>query len=112
MLTLVHGGTEAAMHAALWDAVRAGLVFRLGGQPTVSCTTGSRRRPTRSSRGDAGHVASAYRPRLLAAHDASEELDENIFDIVNQFDRGAALITTEDGARQVAELNLHAGKAR
>src|SRR6202011_5439631 len=27
-LTLVHGTTEEAMHAALWEAVRAGLVFR------------------------------------------------------------------------------------
>src|SRR5207237_8241783 len=27
-LALVHGTTEEAMHAALWEAVRAGLVFR------------------------------------------------------------------------------------
>ena len=27
-LSMVHGGTEAALHAALWEAVRAGLVFR------------------------------------------------------------------------------------
>ena len=27
-LTLVHGGTEDAMHAALWEAVGAGLVLR------------------------------------------------------------------------------------
>ena len=29
-LTLVHGKTEAAIHAALWDAVRAGFVFDQG----------------------------------------------------------------------------------
>ena len=27
-LALVHGGTEEAIHAALWEAVRAGLVLR------------------------------------------------------------------------------------
>src|SRR6202035_2142824 len=30
-LSLVRGGSEAALHAALWEAVRAGLVFRLEG---------------------------------------------------------------------------------
>ncbi len=28
-LTLVHGETEEAMHAALWEAIHAGLVFHL-----------------------------------------------------------------------------------
>src|SRR5260221_6062261 len=48
--------------------------------------------------------------RLLAARTTSELLDESIFDIVNQFDRGAALITTEREREQVATLNLMAGK--
>ena len=43
-LALVHGKTEEAMHAALWEAVRAGLVFRTR-TPTGSCTTASSRRP-------------------------------------------------------------------
>ena len=41
---------------------------------------------------------------------APDELEENIFEIVNQFDRGAALITTPEEREQVAELNLMAGK--
>ena len=48
--------------------------------------------------------------RLLAARTAAEELEEKIFDIVNQFDRGAALITTAAEREQVAGLNLMAGK--
>ena len=48
--------------------------------------------------------------RLLAAQTTAEELEESIFDIVNQFDRGAALITTPEEREQVAELNLMAGK--
>ena len=39
-----------------------------------------------------------------------DERSEHLFDIVNQFDRGAALITTEDERKEVAELNLTAGK--
>ena len=42
-LTLVHGETEEAIHAALWEAVHAGLVLRQE-TPTNSCTTGSSRR--------------------------------------------------------------------
>ena len=48
--------------------------------------------------------------RLLAARTPPEELEEKIFDIVNQFDRGAALITAAAEREQVAGLNLMAGK--
>ena len=49
--------------------------------------------------------------RLLASRRRTpEEIEENIFDIVNQFDRGAALIATQEEREQVAELNLMAGK--
>ncbi len=42
-LALVHGKTEEAMNAALWEAVHAGLSFARTA-PTSSCTTGSSRR--------------------------------------------------------------------
>src|SRR2546428_7720756 len=48
--------------------------------------------------------------RLLAAKTTPEDLEENVFEIVNQFDRGAALIVTQEEREQVAELNLMAGK--
>ena len=48
--------------------------------------------------------------RRLAAHIPPEQREEAIFDIVNQFNRGAALITSRDEREQVAELNLLAGK--
>ena len=41
---------------------------------------------------------------------APDERDEKIFDIVNQLNGGAALITTRKEREQVAELNLSAGK--
>ncbi|MBV8051418.1 MAG: PAS domain S-box protein, partial [Acidobacteriaceae bacterium] len=48
--------------------------------------------------------------RLLATHTPAEKRDEAIFEIVNQFNRGAALITSKDEKEQVAEFNLIAGK--
>jgi len=48
--------------------------------------------------------------RLLHAHIPPEKREEAIFEIVNQYDRGAALVASEDERYQVAELNLIAGK--
>src|SRR4029077_12225084 len=48
--------------------------------------------------------------RLLAAHTPPKKREETIFEIVNQINRGAALITSRDEREQLAELNLIAGK--
>jgi PAS domain S-box-containing protein len=48
--------------------------------------------------------------RLLVAQTPPEDRDESIFEIVNQFNRGASLITSPQEREQVAELNLIAGK--
>jgi predicted ATPase len=41
---------------------------------------------------------------------APDQIEEKIFEIVNQFDRGAALIDSQEERERVAELNLIAGK--
>jgi PAS domain S-box-containing protein len=48
--------------------------------------------------------------RLLHAHIPAEKRDEYIFEIVNQLNRGAELIPSEDERVEVAELNLIAGR--
>ena len=48
--------------------------------------------------------------RLLVAHTPPEKLEEAIFEIVSQLNRGAALITSRDEREQLAELNLIAGR--
>ena len=48
--------------------------------------------------------------RLLAARTPPENREEMIFDIVNQLNRGAALITSREEREWLAELNLLAGR--
>src|SRR6202035_3786096 len=48
--------------------------------------------------------------RLLAAHTPAEKREAAIFEIVNQLNRGAALITSRDEREQLAEFNLLAGQ--
>src|SRR6202011_5313711 len=48
--------------------------------------------------------------RLLAAHIPPEKREEAIFEIVNQLNRGGALITSRDEREQLAEFNLIAGR--
>jgi PAS domain S-box-containing protein len=108
-LTLVHGGTEQAMHAALWDAVHAGSVIR---SDRTYAFLHDRIREAAYALIDEGERAEAHLRigRLLAAKIPPGELEENIFEVVNQFDRGAALIAAQGEREQVAELNLMAGK--
>lgn len=48
--------------------------------------------------------------RLLVERTPLEKREEAIFEIVNQLNRGATLITTRDEREQLAEFNLVAGK--
>ncbi len=48
--------------------------------------------------------------RLLLKATATESVDEKVFDIVNQFNRGIELITDHAERHQVARLNLIAGQ--
>src|SRR5713226_2450998 len=48
--------------------------------------------------------------RLLAAHTPAEKREGAIFEIVNQLNRGAPLVTSRDEREQLAELNLLAGQ--
>ena len=48
--------------------------------------------------------------RLLAVHTPAEKREEAVFEIVNQLNRGSALITSQDEREQLAELNLLAGQ--
>jgi PAS domain S-box-containing protein len=108
-LTLVHGGAEPALHADLWEAARAGLVLRADGAYTFL--------HDRVHEAAYSLIPEARRPeihlrigRLLLDLLPASETAGAIFDIVNQFNRGAALIS-DDGERQrIVTLNLMAGR--
>ncbi|RKZ85388.1 MAG: serine/threonine protein kinase [Candidatus Parabeggiatoa sp. nov. 3] len=48
--------------------------------------------------------------QLLKSHTREEEVDENIFDIVNQLNQGRELITSQTARDELAQLNLKAGR--
>ena len=108
-LALVNGESEQSMHAALWDAVSAGLVIR--SDRTYAFLHDRIREAAYALIGEAERAMAHLRiGRLLAANTAPEALEEKIFEAVNQFDRGAAMIVTQEEREQVARLSLVAGK--
>jgi PAS domain S-box-containing protein len=108
-MTVVHGEPEEKIHAALWEAVLAGLIFRVN--------DAYRFLHDRVHEAAYGLIPESERPaahlrigRVLAASTAPDALEDAIFDIVNHLNRGAALILAQDERERVVTLNLMAGK--
>lgn len=108
-LALVHQATETDLHTTLWDAVRSGFVLRSDG--TYAFLHDRIREAAYALIPEDERAMAHLRiGRALAAGMPEHEIAENIFEIVNQFDRGAALITRQREREDVAHLNLLAGK--
>jgi PAS domain S-box-containing protein len=109
MLSIVLGTSAEQVQAALWEAVRQELVERLDG--AYRFTHDRVQEAAYSLIPDASREADHLRiGRLLAARTPPDQLEEAIFEIVNQLNRGATLITAREEREQLAELNLIAGK--
>ncbi|MCP3140784.1 AAA family ATPase [Pyxidicoccus xibeiensis] len=109
LLMMLHGCSEEVAHEELWDAVRAGLVFRTDG--TYKFLHDRIQEAAYSLIPEGTWAAVHLRiGRLLSSRTAPEQLEEKVFDIVNQLDRGAALLTSREERERVAELNLIAGR--
>src|SRR5207247_932695 len=108
-LSIVLGAAEQQVHAALWEAVRQELVeHRPGACRFVHDRV---REAAYSLIADERRAALHLRiGRQLLAQTPPETREKAIFEIVNQLNRGAALITSRDEREQLAELNLLAGK--
>jgi PAS domain S-box-containing protein len=109
MLSIVLGTPEQQVQTALWPAVRQELIERVAGVYRFG--------HDRIQEAAYSLVLEALQAevhlrigRLLAAHVPVDKREEAIFDIVNQFNRGTALITSRDEREQLSELNLLAGK--
>src|SRR5262249_4944143 len=109
MLSLVLGKPEEEVHAALWEARRQQLIDRLDRSYKF---VHDRMQEAAYALIPTGSRAEAHLTigRLLSARTPPETRDEVIFDIVNQLNRGALLITSQEEREQLAELNLAAGK--
>jgi PAS domain S-box-containing protein len=108
-LSIVHGTSEEEVHSDLCEAVRLEFIVRLKGSYKF---VHDRIQEAAYSLIPEELRTEAYLRigRRLAAHTPPEKREEAIFEIVNQFNRGAALITSRDEREQLAELNLHAGE--
>src|SRR4029077_1383518 len=108
-LSIVMDSSEHEVHALLWDALRQELAVRLD---SVYKFVHDRVQEAAYSlipeqlRAEA-HVRIG---RLLRARIPPDKREETIFEIVGQFNRGAALIASLDEREQLAELNLVAGR--
>jgi PAS domain S-box-containing protein len=108
-LTAIQGEAESAIDSHLWDAVRAGLVFRLDRsyaflhdrvqEAAYSLIPVDQRTTVHLRIG-----------RCLMATMNNEKLTEHIFDVVNQFNHGAALLSDPNEIERAADLNLRAGR--
>ncbi|MFK4724670.1 PAS domain S-box-containing protein [Bradyrhizobium niftali] len=107
-VALVQDKTEEAVHASLWPAVRARLLSRQQGayrflhdrvrEAAYALIPESQRAAMHLSIG-----------RRLAAQGSQSAIEENVFEIVGQLNRGSALITAGGERKLLAELNLLAG---
>jgi PAS domain S-box-containing protein len=108
-LSIVHETSEDKVHSDLWEAARLEFIVRLEGsykfvhdrvQEAAYLLIPEELRA-------AAHLRIG---RLLTARIPPEKREEAVFEIVNQVNRGAALITSQEERDQIAELNLIAGK--
>jgi PAS domain S-box-containing protein len=108
MLSIVLRKLNEEVHSDLRDAVRLELVEQLEGSYKF---THDRVQEAAYSFIPEQMRAEAHLliGRLLVAHTPAEKREGAVFEIVNQLNRGAALITSRDEREQLAELNLLAG---
>ena len=109
LLETVFQDEKQQMHGQLWKAVRAGLISRSERSyrflhdrihEAAYCLIPEESRAER-------HLGIG---RLLAAHTPAGEQEEVIFHIVDQLNRAAHLVTSQQEQRRIAELNLIAGR--
>src|SRR4051794_32928485 len=108
-LSMVLGISEGQLDTTLWPARHLGLVERVAGAYRFvhdRVQEAAYGLIPEELRGEA-HLRIG---RLLAAHTPPDKPEKAIFDIVNQLNRGAGLMTSTREREQVAALNLLAGE--
>ena len=108
-LALIQSDTKEAMHGRLWEAVHAGLVVQQG---DVYKFLHDRIQQAAYSLFPEQRAADIHLHigRKLLANVTADELTELLFEVANQFNRGAALLDDRDEKMRVATINLRAGR--
>jgi PAS domain S-box-containing protein len=108
-LTVVQEENARTIHEALWEAVHAGLVVR---QSSAYKFLHDRIQQAAYSLIPEEQRAGAHLRigRVLLSNIMPDQLAEHLFDVANQFNRGAALVVDPDEKAQVATINLRAGR--
>jgi PAS domain S-box-containing protein len=108
-LAELQGAPEPAIHEALREAVRAGLVVR---SESGYAFLHDRIRQAACSRIPPDTRAAIHLriARLLAARTPPARIDEAVFEIVNHFDAAAGLLAADDERVRVAGFHLAAGR--
>jgi PAS domain S-box-containing protein len=109
MLSIVYEQNEEAMHAALWEAVRAGLIVHQGNNYKF---LHDRIQQAAYSLFPEEHRAAVHLRigRKLLASMTANEFTEELFEVASQFNRGGTLIVDRDEKAQVATINLRTGR--
>ncbi len=111
LLRIVSNASDEEIHAQLWEAVRTGLVFRSG--DAYKFLHDRVQEAAYLLIPDDLRVETHLRiGRLLAAATPPDKLEERIFEIVNQLNRGVRLVASDEERLQIAGLNLIAGSSR
>ena len=109
LLRTVFDDSHEDLHEQLWEAVRAGLILR--SENSYRFLHDRVREAAYFLIPDQQRAQTHLRiGRILTENTPQERLEEAIFDIVNQLNRGSRLITDAGERERVAELNLIAGK--
>ncbi len=108
-LSLVFGESEEEIHTSLLEAARTGLILRLEGSYAF---LHDRIQEAAYALIPEDERAGAHLRigRVLLASMTADSLAEHLFDVANQFNRGAALQVEQDEKKQVATINLRAGR--
>ena len=108
-LSLVEDKSAKAIHTSLWEAVHARLILR---SEDAYAFPHDRVQEAAYALIPQGKRAAVHLRigRILLSQTPSSELEEKIFEIVNQLNRGAILIESQSEKIQVAKLNMIAGR--
>jgi predicted ATPase/signal transduction histidine kinase len=108
-LSAVFGQSEEQIHAALLDAARVGLVYRLEG--SYAFLHDRIQEAAYALIPECDRAGAHLRVgRVLLATMSEEQLDDHLFDVANQLNRGAGRLADPNERAELAAFNLRTGR--